>query len=342
MRAARLLPVITTALAAALVAACGTSTGGGPAGPSGAAGAFPVTVDHVFGTTTIEKRPVRVATVAWANHEVPLALGVVPVGMSRAAWGDDNGDGVLPWVADRLRELGAPTPTLFDEADGIDFEAVADTRPDVILAAYSGLTREDYTTLSKIAPVVAYPGAPWGTSVQDMIRLNSRALGAAVAGDRLVADLDARITASFARHRQLRGKRVVFTFFDPKTPSTIGFYTAHDTRPGFLTSIGMVNPRLVQERSAATRAFYETISAEQADLLADADILVTYGAADGSTLAALRADPLLSKIPAVSRGAVAVLQDSTPLSASANPSPLSIGWGIDRYLDLLAAAADKA
>ncbi len=28
---------------------------------------------------------------------------------------------------------------------------------EVILASYSGLTQEDYDTLSKIAPVVAYP-----------------------------------------------------------------------------------------------------------------------------------------------------------------------------------------
>ena len=101
----------------------------------------------------------------WANHEVPLALGVVPVGMAEANFGDDDGDGVLPWVEEKLDELGAETPVLFDETDGIDFEAVADTEPDVILAAYSGLTQEDYDTLSEIAPVVAYPrrrGQPRG------------------------------------------------------------------------------------------------------------------------------------------------------------------------------------
>ena len=113
---------------------------------------------------------------------MPLALGVVPVGMSKANCGDDDGDGVLPWVEDQLDELGAETPVLFDETDGIDFEAVADTAPDVILAAYSGLTQEDYDTLSKIAPVVAYPDVAWGTSVQDMIRLNSQALGLAGRG----------------------------------------------------------------------------------------------------------------------------------------------------------------
>ncbi len=125
---------------------------------------FPITIDHAFGQTVIAQRPERVATVAWANHEVPLALGVVPVGFAAAGFGDEDGDGLLPWVAARVDDLGADTPPLFDEGDGIDFEAVAATQPDVILAAYSGLSRSDYDTLSMIAPVVAYPASPWSTS----------------------------------------------------------------------------------------------------------------------------------------------------------------------------------
>ena len=45
--------------------------------------------------------------------------------------------------------------------------------------------------------------------------------------------------------------------------------------------------------------------------------------ADGSTLSALQKDPLIGRIPAVGKGAVAVLADATPLAASANPTPLS-------------------
>ncbi|BBI59877.1 hypothetical protein HSBAA_11830 [Vreelandella sulfidaeris] len=37
---------------------------------------------------------------------------------------------------------------------------MAESQPDVILAAYSGLSQADYTTLSQIAPVVAYPEGP--------------------------------------------------------------------------------------------------------------------------------------------------------------------------------------
>ena len=147
----------TLAVAAIALTGCASAAADNtdPAASSGAG--FPVTIEHAFGETVIESKPERVVTVAWSNQEVPLALGVVPVGMAEVAWGDDDGDGVLPWVEDKLEELDAETPVLFDETDGIDFEAVADTQPDVILAAYSGLTQEEYDTLSKIAPVVAYP-----------------------------------------------------------------------------------------------------------------------------------------------------------------------------------------
>lgn len=42
---------------------------------AGAKATYPIVIKHAFGTTTIEKKPERIVTVAWANHEVPLALG---------------------------------------------------------------------------------------------------------------------------------------------------------------------------------------------------------------------------------------------------------------------------
>ena len=350
MRSTRFLAATTAVALALALGACGSddesdAADGGASGDTSAdasADAFPVTVEHVYGETTIEEKPERVATVAWANHEVPLALGIVPVGMSKATWGDDDGDGVLPWVEEKIEELGAETPVLFDETEGIDFEAVADTQPDVILASYSGLTKEEYETLSKIAPVVAYPEVAWGTSFQDMIRLNSQAIGLADEGEELVTELDAQVTEAFAARPELAGKTAMFAFIDPKDLSQVGFYTSHDTRPGFVVSVGMKNPAIVDEASAETKDFYVTRSAENAEAFADVDVFVTYGDPDGDLVKTIQADPLLSKIPAVKRGSIAILEDSTPLAASANPSPLSIGWGVDDYFDLLAAAAAKA
>lgn len=342
MRASRLhrgsLLAAALTLTAAL-AAC--SSGGAGQSESAASGeGFPIEIEHVYGTTTITEAPERVATVAWANHEVPLALGVVPVGMSKATWGDDDGDGVLPWVEERLEELGAETPVLFDETDGIDFEAVADTEPDVILASYSGLTEEDYRTLSKIAPVVAYPETPWGTSLEDMITLNSTALGLQQEGEALIDDLHAQIEASLAEHSELEGQKLLFAYLNPSDLSTIGFYTVHDTRPGFLAGLGLPQPEIVTEESAKTEDFYVEFSSDVADRFDDVDVIVTYGDAQGAFVKQIQADPLLSKIPAVADGRIAILEDATPLAASANPSPLSIGWGIDDYFALLAAATE--
>ena len=346
----KLKPVLAASASAAVIlalAACGSSddtssdSGTDGEGSSASAAQFPITIEHVYGETIIEAKPERVATVAWSNHEVPLALGVVPVGMAAPDWGDDDDDGVLPWVEAKLEELGAETPVLFDETEGIDFEAVADTTPDVILASYSGMTQEEYDQLSKIAPVVPYPEVAWGTSVEDMILINSLAIGLEEEGKALVEDLDAQVTEAFEAQPTLAGKNAIFTYIDPADMSQIGFYTTQDTRPGFLSSAGMGTPAIVAEESAEAEEFYLTVSSERADEFDDVDLFITYGDAEGEMVKAIQADPLIGKIPAVKAGAVATLVDSTPLAAMANPSPLSIPWGIDDYFALMADAVAK-
>ena len=342
MRAHRFLAGLVALSTALALGACGGSPEAESTATDAGAGAaaFPVTITHKLGTTTIEKKPERVATVAWANHEVPLALGVVPVGMAKANFGDDDGDGVLPWVAEKLTALGARTPVLFDENDGINFEAVADTQPDVILAAYSGLTQQDYDTLSKIAPVVAYPEAPWATAWRDTIKLESRALGLAAEGDALIAGFEKDMAAAAAKHPQLAGKSVMFmTHIDPTDLSKVGFYTTHDTRAQFFTDLGLKVPASVEKLSAGTDKFTLTQSAEQLQVFDDVDIVVAYG--DDKLLATAQADPLLSKIPAIERGSVVMLSGSTPLGTAANPTPLALPFVLDDYVAMLAKAADQ-
>ncbi|MET8052392.1 iron-siderophore ABC transporter substrate-binding protein [Streptosporangium sp. NPDC005286] len=303
---------------------------------------FPMTIQHALGTTTIQAKPERVATVNWANHEAPLALGVVPVGMAAANFGDDDGDGLLPWVDERLKELKAEKPVLFDETDGIDFEAVADTKPDVILAAYSGLTKQDYETLSKIAPVVAYPDAAWATPWREIIRMNSKAIGLADEAEKLITDIEGDISQVVAKYPQLKGKSAMFmTHVDPNDVSEVGFYTTHDTRTLFFEDLGLTIPGSIAEASKGTDKFALTRSAEQIDLFDDVDIITGYGDEKGELFETLRKDPLLSKIPAVKRGSVYLLPGSTPLGTAANPTPLSISWVLEDYAKALAEAADK-
>jgi len=300
--------------------------------------AFPVEITHAFGTTVISEKPVRVATVAWANHEVPLALGIVPVGMAAANFGDDDGDGVLPWVAERLKELGAETPALFDEGDGIDFEAVAATEPDVILAAYSGLSQAEYDTLSQIGPVVAYPQAPWSTDWRETIRMNSAGLGMSGEGETLITNIEGEIAAEVAKYPELKGKTAMFvTHLDASDLSLVNFYTTQDTRVRFFQDLGLAMPKSVT-RASSTGSFAGSISAERVDDFDDVDILVTYG--DRTLLEAMKANPLLAHMPAVRREAI-VLLGRDPVGTAANPTPLSVTWVLPDYVRLLAEAARK-
>lgn len=341
MRSKRFLTIAAASVAVALgLTACGSSDSSDTA-DSGSAGSgeYPITIEHALGTVTLDEKPERVATVNWANHEVPLALGVVPVGMAAANFGDDDGNGMLPWVEERLEELGAETPVLFDETDGIDFEAVSDTNPDVILAAYSGLTQEDYETLSEIAPVVAYPEAPWATSWRDMIELNSAGMGMAEEGEELVASLEQEIADAAAAHPELEGKATMFlTHVDTADLSQVSFYTANDTRAAFFEDLGLATPKSVADASTDD-AFSKKVSAEQVDVFDDVQIIVTYG--DQELVDALEADPLLSQMPAVRNGSIVFLDGSGPLGTAANPTPLAISWVLSDYVQLLSDAAAK-
>lgn len=300
---------------------------------------YPLEIEHALGTTVLPEKPERVATVAWANHEVPLALGVVPVGFAAANFGDDNGNGLLPWVEARLEELDPVPPALFDEGDGIDFEAVAARQPDVILAAYSGLSQSDYDTLSQIAPVVAYTEGPWATGWRDMIRINSTGLGMAEEGQALIEQLEAKIADTAANHPDLAGKTAMFvTHLDPTNLGRISFYTDNDARVRFFHDLGLTSPEVVKQHSTPGK-FAGEISSELIDELNDVDILVTYG---GQPLIdQLSAHPLTSRLPVVENGAIVLLGNS-PLGTAANPTPMSISWLLDDYADLLSEAARKS
>lgn len=342
----------TLGLATAVVAvglaltACSTS-GGTPAASSsasttagGGTDTFPVTIQHAFGETTIPSQPQRVATVGWGSTESALALGVVPVGIASQAYGDDDGDGILPWSEEKLAELGGQTPTVYDETDGPALETLDGLTPDVILGTYSGLTKEQYDLLSKIAPTVAYPEIAWNTPWRDLITTNAKALGRTAEGDALVADLEKQIADAVAKHPEIQGKTVLFTYLNAADLSEISFYTPGDARAAYMADLGLATPASVTELSAGESGFYLTQSAENADVFSDVDILVTYGGAD--MVKALQADERYQAIPAVRNGAIVALEDGSALaSAVSPPTALSLPWSLDEYVGMFADAAAK-
>ncbi len=301
--------------------------------------AYPITIKHAFGETVIKSKPERVATIAWGNQDLPLALGVIPVGISKANYGVTDNSGLLPWTQAKFKELGVDNPVLFDDVAGLNYEAISDVQPDVILAAYSGITQEEYNLLSEIAPVVAYTSQPWQTFWRDQIVSDATGMGMKAQGETLVSELEALIGEKTDKYPQIAGKTAAFFYFTPTDLSKFFVYLPSDPRAAYLTDLGMKFPESVTKLAAESNSFALEVSAENVDILQGIDIIITYG--NDKLLGAMQADALVGTIPAVKRGSVAVIEDGTPLAASGTPSALSIPATIDDYLRVIGEAADK-
>lgn len=342
--------VIPAVLALSLIGCSAQQSGSSPA-PAPTASApqatasqdaksqYPITIKHAFGEAVIAKKPERIVTIQWANHDVALALGVVPVGFSAANYGVQDSSGLLPWTAKKLKELGVEKPNVFQDTDGLDFEAISDANPDIILAAYSGITKEDYDILSKIAPVVAYQSKPWVTTWREQVIFNATGMGMRAEGEQLIKNTENLIKEKAMKYPQMQDKKVAWVNFSAKDLSKINVYTPADPRGAFLIELGMKYPESVTKQITDASSYNLRLSAENADILYDADLIIGYG--DESLYQAVKADPLLGKIPAIQRGSVLFIGNGTSLAASGNPNPLSISYTIDEYLELIGGAIKK-
>ncbi len=132
---------------------------------------------------------------------------------------------------------------------------------------------------------------------------------------------------------------MLFTSFSgTEDSSKVGFFSTTDPRMGFLAEHGLAAPDYVKSESEKSDEFWLEVSAEKPEVFKDADLVVSYSSGskedDEKQLKSMQSDPLLSKIPAIADGRVAFLENG-PVGAAANPSPLSIPWGIDRYFEQL-------
>jgi iron complex transport system substrate-binding protein len=159
-------------------------------------------------------------------------------------------------------------------------------------------------------------------------------------GAELIASIEQEITDTVAQYPNLAGKATMFlTHVDTGDLSKVSFYTAKDTRAAFFEDLGLSTPKSVADASTGDD-FAQTVSAERVDIFDDVDLIVTYG--DQALVDTLKADPLLSQMPAIANDAVVFLDGSGPMGTAANPTPLAISWVLPDYVKLLAEAADHA
>ena len=191
------------------------------------------------------------------------ALGVAPVGAPKVTWGG-NANHSTDWFDAQLATFGGAAPTRFDDADGNPVEEIARLAPDLILATNSGITKDEYDTLSKLAPVVAYPEVAYGTPWQASLETIGKALGRSTQAAAVEAKTVGALEGGQATYPQLAGKTFIYGYVAPTDLSQIGFYTPSDLRPQMLTELGMKNAPVVEKRAQGSTEFYLTVSAEQA------------------------------------------------------------------------------
>ena len=173
---------------------------------------YPLTIEHAFGETVIESKPERVA----------------PVGVSAANYGLVTENNLHPWTDEAFQSLGVDSPVVFNDVDGLDYEAISDSHPDVILASYSGFTQEEYETLSQIAPVVPYKEAPWQTTWKEQTIENATGMGMKKEGEEKVAEVEALIEEKLADYPDLKGTKAAFCWISADDLSSFYIYMPSD------------------------------------------------------------------------------------------------------------------
>ncbi|MFD4699042.1 iron-siderophore ABC transporter substrate-binding protein [Streptomyces niveus] len=303
--------VSAAALGVGLLAGCGSdstddeSKGDAPAASSGA---FPVTVEHAFGSTKVTKAPKRVVTVGYTDDQAVLALGVKPVGMvdqyPNPAGKTPDINTQWPWVKDKWGDA-RPDVIMKNGDSGPNYEKIAALRPDLIIAVYSEVDQAAYDKLSKIAPTVGRTKAekePFSAPWQDNAVQIAKALGQEDEGTKQVAGIQEKLDAAKKANPEFADQTaVVISWYK----DSIAPFTSTDVRGQLVTGAGFKYQTKIDE--IADGGFSTELSPERIDLIDVDRIFVVNDKADTE---ALKKFELFANLPAVKNGKVSYLLDS--------------------------------
>jgi iron complex transport system substrate-binding protein len=321
------------AIAPAL-AACGDdqaaddSTGGG-AGAAPEENAFPVTIKHKYGETTLEKAPTRVVCIGLTEQDALLAMGIVPLAVTK--WFGDAPGYVFPWATGALGD--GELPEVLTDANGVEVEKIAALAPDLIIGQYSGVTEKDFELLSKIAPTVAQPGeyADYGAPWDEMALNIGKAVGKPKEMQTLIDGVKAQIVHAAAAHPEFAGKSAVVV----SPYEGLFVYGPEDPRTRMLQDLGFEFPTGVF--GGEDEAFGTSISSERTSDLDQVDVTVWL---DRESDPAVKA--VFDRTEAATQGRWFDISDANGAYYVAHSfvTPLSIPYVLERYVPQLAAAVD--
>lgn len=330
-----LTAVAVLGAAALALTACSGDDGGSaddsgtPGDTAAAEGAFPVTIESSLGEATIPERPERVVALGWGAADIAFSLGTTPVGIESDDWAGDE-DGYQPWFREAVEDAGEELPETITMYPELDVEAVIALEPDLILATQSGIDQATFDQLSDFAPVVAYPGDAWATSVEDQITIAAQALGVPERGDELVDGIQDAYDEVAQAHPEWADVTYAYVYGGDQAGS-LGVYMPGDTRVALLSSLGLQLAPSAASLEPDPGSFYATLGLENADRLDDVDVLFTWFN-DEDEQAATEAQPLWQQMPAFASGAYLPMIDRQLGMAVTVADPLSVPYALDAYV----------
>ncbi|GGJ91996.1 iron siderophore-binding protein [Streptomyces camponoticapitis] len=324
------------ALGVGLLAGCGSDDSADKTSddaPAAASGAFPVTVEHAFGSTEVTKAPKRVVSVGYTDDQAILAFGIKPVGMvdqyPNPAGKSPDINTQWPWVKDKWGDA-RPEVIMKNGDSGPNYEKIAALRPDLIIAVYSEIDQAAYDKLSKIAPTVGRTKAekePFSAPWQDNAVHIAKALGKEDEGTELVQGIQEKLDATKKAYPEFADQTaVVISWYE----NAIYPFTSTDVRGQLVTGSGFKYQTKIDDIAGGD--FSTELSPERVDLIDVDRIFVVNDKADTE---ALNKSELFANLPAVKEKKVSYLLDSEGPAIGAAMSQgtlLSLPYAIDELV----------
>lgn len=304
---------------------------------------YPLTLETPWGTSTLEKRPERIAVLSSAHDAEYLSLlGVTPV----LAPKEITDSASEPWMSGAFpQSVETTTEILTDE---LPFEAIAKAKPDLIILTSQPLA-ENYEKLKTIAPVVGAIKSdpeitgPW----VERFRAVATALDLSDAGELAIKDADARLAKVKNEFPQLQGKSINYIVYYGSEYGLILQNGAGESSEQFFDQLGLAQSP-VRDISSTDPLSNEQIGKLNADLLLLSDN--TYDQAAKSTeVTAITDLPIYKNLPVVKDGRAVLLsngntsivigeqeiQGNLPW-AMARTGPLGQVWAAEQLAPILA------
>jgi iron complex transport system substrate-binding protein len=290
------------------------------------------TVEHKYGTTTVEGTPTRIVAGTSQWLDALLEFGVQPVAYySAAERGDERG--LFLWQSDVSAdavEIDVPATQM-----SMPVEKVAVHDPDLILGSYTVAMQSDYDKLSQIAPTIPALGDAQVDSWEDQVTVLGDILGQPERADEIIAETNGEIDALADRLPGLQGKTAALAQYMFPTNQLIVVADPDDGASAVFEQLGMSVPQALVDEAGATGGRL-TLSPERVDALT-ADLVVMLP--NGGTAEDLNALPGFADLPAVREGGLAVVDYPTVVGFN-TPSATSVLYSLDKISPQLEAVAN--